>query len=48
LTTQPPTVAAALLVGSALVPAALVLGAFAVIVFYDLDEAKLKAMSTSS
>jgi GPH family glycoside/pentoside/hexuronide:cation symporter len=48
LTTQPPTVAAALLVGSALVPAALVLGAFAVIIFYDLDEAKLKAMSTSS
>jgi GPH family glycoside/pentoside/hexuronide:cation symporter len=48
LTTQPPAVAAALLVGSALVPAALVLGALVVIVFYDLDEAKLKAMAASA
>jgi GPH family glycoside/pentoside/hexuronide:cation symporter len=48
LTGQPPAVAAALLVGSALVPAALVLGALAVMVFYHLDEARLKAMAASA
>jgi GPH family glycoside/pentoside/hexuronide:cation symporter len=48
LTTQPPAVATALLVGSALIPAALVLGAFAAMVFYDLDQAKLKAMAAAA
>jgi GPH family glycoside/pentoside/hexuronide:cation symporter len=47
LTTQPPSVATALLVGAALVPAALVLAAFGVMVFYHLDEAKLKAMAAA-